>query len=76
MMPRFDITVSEITDPCSLPWIVTIENEHKVLEVHVKTKEKALQLADKYQTRGWVKTIPAYKFLREAFQERETYNEI
>ena len=68
-MARFDITVSEFETPYTLPWVVTIDNGEKILDVHLKTKEKALKLAGKYQERGWTKTPGAYRFLREAFKE-------
>ena len=69
-MPRFDITVSEIEDKCSLPWVVELDNGKRVLEIHIKTKDKAMELANKYQTRAWIKTIGSYRFLQDAFRER------
>jgi hypothetical protein len=69
MMARFDITVSEINDKCALPWVVELDNGRRILEIHVKTKSKAITLADKYQTRAWTKTAGAYRFLRDAFRE-------
>ena len=68
-MARFDITVSEIEDKCSLPWVVELDNGRRILEIHVKTKNKAMTLADKYQTRAWTKTAGAHRFLRDAFRE-------
>ena len=68
-MARFDITVSEFTTPYTLPWIVTIDNGEKILDIHLKTKDKALKLAEKYQARGWVKTPGAHRFLQCGFRE-------
>ena len=67
-MPNFDITVSEIDDNCTLPWVVELDNGKRFLEIHVKTKKKAIALADKYQTRTWTKTAGAHRFLRDAFR--------
>lgn len=74
-MPRFDITVIEYDREYkyTLPFVVTLDNGHRSLEIHVKTKDKALKIADEYQTRAWIKTKGAYRFLRDAF--KETTNE-
>jgi hypothetical protein len=69
IMARFDITVSEIEDNCTLPWVVELDNGKRILEIHVQTKKKAMTLADKYQTRAWTKTAGAHRFLRDAFRE-------
>ena len=68
-MARFDITVSEIEDNCTLPWVVELDNGKRIVEIHVQTKKKAMALADKYQTRAWTKTAGAHHFLRDAFRE-------
>ena len=71
IMPRFDITVVEYDREYkyTLPWVVTLDNGHRNLEIHVKTKDKALDIADKFQTRAWIKSTGAYRFLRDAFKE-------
>ena len=67
MVEIFDITVEEIREKCTLPWVVVLDNGIKVIECHVRTKEKAMDLAEKCQTRKWVKTAPAHRFLKDGF---------
>ena len=71
MVEIFDITVEEIRERCTLPWVVVLDNGNKLIECHVKTKEKAMALAEKYQTRNWVKTAPAHRFLKGGFNLTE-----
>tara|TARA_B100001245_G_C22761005_1_gene368202 strand:+ start:352 stop:615 length:264 start_codon:yes stop_codon:yes gene_type:complete len=70
-MPDFNITVEEIREKCTLPWVVVLDNGIKVIECHVRTKEKAMGLAEKYQTRTWVRTAPAHRFLKDGFNLTE-----
>ena len=65
MIEIFNITVEYIEEKCTLPWVVVLDNGKKVIECHVKTKEKAMNLAETYQTRKWVKTAPAHRFLKD-----------
>ncbi len=60
----FDIKVEEIHGRVSLPWVVTLTVGEKTIECHVKTKEKAMALSEKYQKRGWSKVPPAQHFLK------------
>jgi hypothetical protein len=60
----FDISVEEIKGRATLPWIVVLTASDKTIECHVKTKDKAMTLADKFQKRGWTKVPPAHRFLK------------
>ena len=60
----FDIKVEEIHERVTLPWVVTLSYYDKEIECHVKTKEKAMALSEKYQKRGWSKVPPAQHFLK------------
>jgi len=59
----FDISVQEVQGRASLPWVVVLSLGSKTLEYHVKTREKAIELTDKFQNKGWSKVYPASKFL-------------
>ena len=59
----FDISVEEIKGKATLPWVVVLTASDKTLECHVKTKDKAMELAEKLNKRGWTKIPPAYRFL-------------
>ena len=60
----FDISVEEIQGKATLPWIVVLTTSDKTLECHVKTKDKAIELAEKLSKRGWTKVPPSYHFLK------------
>ena len=60
----FDISVEEIKGKATLPWIVVLTASDKTLECHVKTKDKAMELAEKLSKRGWTKVSPSYRFLK------------
>ena len=60
----FDISVEEIQGKVTLPWIVVLTTSDKTLECHVKTKDKAIELAEKLSKRGWTKVAPSYHFLK------------
>ena len=60
----FDISVEEIKGKATLPWVVVLTASDKTLECHVKTKDKAMELAEKLSKRGWTKVSPSYHFLR------------
>jgi hypothetical protein len=60
----FDISVEEIKGKATLPWVVVLTASDKTLECHVKTKDKAMELADKLNKRGWTKVSPSYRFLK------------
>ena len=60
----FDISVEEIKSKATLPWIVVLTASDKTLECHVKTKDKAMELVEKLQKRGWTKVPPAHRFLK------------
>ena len=59
----FDISVEEIKGRATLPWVVVLTASDKTLECHVKTKDKAMELAEKLSKRGWTKVPPSYRFL-------------
>ena len=60
----FDISLQEIKGKATLPWIVVLTTNDKTVECHVKTKDKAKELVDKLQRRGWTKVAPSYHFLK------------
>lgn len=60
----FDISVEEVQGKATLPWIVVLTTDEKTVECHVKTKDKAMELVDKLQQRGWTKMAPSYHFLK------------
>ena len=47
----FDISVEEIKGKMTLPWVVVLTASDKTLECHVKTKDKAMALAEKLSKR-------------------------
>jgi hypothetical protein len=60
----FDISVEEIKGRATLPWVVVLTASDKTLECHVKTKDKAMELANKLNKRGWTKVSPSHHFLK------------